>query len=104
MDHAGYADPDLGHAEFGVVRGNPEIAASCHFEAAAQAPAKHPRDGGSRKCPYRLAEPAQTLDELFCGTLIELCHFLDICTADNAFLASASEDQHANPPAPRQAL
>src|SRR6202048_4946194 len=96
MDDAGYADPDLGHAESGVVRGNPEVAASCHFEAAAEAPAGHPRDGGSRKCPHRFAEVAPTGDELFGGSLIELCHLLDIGAADHALLACAGEDQPAN--------
>src|SRR5258708_12620354 len=99
MDHAGYADPDLGHAEFGVVRGNPEIAASCHFEAAAEAPAGHPRDGGSRKCPYRLAEVAQTRDELFGGSLTELCHLLDIGAPPHPFPPSPVKHHHPNLPA-----
>ena len=53
MDHRGNADADLGHAEFGVMRGDPEIAGGGDFQAAAEAPAGQPRDHGRRETGAR---------------------------------------------------
>ena len=89
MDHRGNSDPDLRHAEFGVVRGDAEIAGGGDFEAAAEAPAGHPRDHRRRKRPHGLAEIAQAGDEFLGRRLIEPGHFLDIGAADHALLALA---------------
>ncbi len=96
MDHAGNADPDFGHAEFGVVRGDPEVAGGGEFEPAAEAPAGHSRDHRRRKHPHRFTEVAQAGDEFFRGGLIELCHLLDIGAADHALFALAGDHQHPN--------
>ena len=63
MDDGGDADPDLGHAEFGVMRGYPEVAGSGDFEPAAEAPAGQARDHWRRKRAHGLAEVAQAGDE-----------------------------------------
>ncbi len=96
MDHAGDTDLDLGHAEFGVMRRDPEIAGSRHLEAAAKAPARQPRDHGGREAAHGLAEVAQAGDEGFRGFLVELGHLLDVGAADHAFLALAGQDHRAN--------
>ena len=100
----GNPDPDLGHAELRVVRRNPEIAGGGEFEAAAEAPARHPRDHRRRECPHRFAEIAQAGDEFLRGRLVEPGHFLDVGAADHALFALAGDDQHADLPFRRQHL
>ena len=104
VDDRGNADFDLGHPKFCVVRGNPEVAGGCDLEAAAEAPARHPRDHRRRKCTHGLAKIAQACDEFLGGGLIELCHFLDIGAADHALFALPGDDQHANLPVRREHL
>src|SRR5438105_7615503 len=104
MDDRGNANPDLGHAEPGVVRGDPEVAGGGDFEAAAEAPARHPCDHRRRKRAYSFAKIAQTRDEFLSRSLIELCHFLDVGAADHALLALARDDEDANLPVRRERL
>jgi hypothetical protein len=104
MDDRGNADFDLGHPEFRVVRGDPEIAGGCDLEAAAEAPARHPRDHRRGKRAHGLAKIAQARNEFLGGGLIQLCHFLDIGAADHALFALPGDDQHANLPVRREHL
>src|SRR4029079_2940266 len=104
MDHRGNADPDLGHAKFGVVGGNTEVAGGGEFEATATAPARHSRDHPPRKGPHRLAEIAQASDEFLGRCLIEPGHLLNIGAADHALLALARYYQRANLPLGRKSL
>ena len=103
VDHRGDADTDLRHAEFGVMRGNPEIAGGGDFESAAEAPAGQPRDHGRRKLAHGLAEVAQPRDEGFRGFLVEFRHLLDVGAADHALLALAGEDRPRGCPCRRRA-
>ena len=96
MDHRRDPDLDLGHAEMGVVRGNPEIAGSGNFEAAAETPARQPGDHGSRKLAHSFAEIAQPRDEGFCRSGIELRHFLDVGAANHALFTLSGQDDDAN--------
>ena len=98
VDHRGDADLDLGHAEMGVMRGDPEIAGGGNFQPAAKAPAGQPRDHGRRKFAHGFAEVAQPRDEGFRGFLVELGHFLDVGAADHALLALAGQDHRADGP------
>ena len=104
MDDRGYPDPDLGHAEFGVVGGNTEVAGGGEFEATTKAPARHSRDHRPRKGPHRLTEIAQAGDEFLGRCLIEPNHFLDVGAADHALLALARYHQRANLPIGRKSL
>ena len=104
MNDGGNTDPDLGHAEFGIMRGDPEIAGGGNFETAAETPARHPRDHRSRKGPHGFAEIAQAGDELLGGGLIEPGHFLDVGAADHALFALARQHEHANMPFGRERL
>src|SRR5690348_11783097 len=104
MDHRWNSDPDLGHAEFRIVRSNAEIASSGNFEAAAETPSGHPRDHGTGKRPHRLAEIAQAGYELLSRSLVESGHLLDVGTPDHALFALAANDQRANLPVSRKHL
>src|SRR4051812_41180369 len=96
MDHRGNADLDLGHAEMGIMRRNPQIAGGGDFEAAAEAPAWHSRDYGRRELAHGLTEVAQPRDEGLRGFLVEFCHLLDVGAADHALFALAGQDQRAD--------
>src|SRR3954470_16870813 len=104
MDHRGDTDLDLGHAEMGVMRCNPEIAGGGNFEAAAEAPARQTRDHRLRKLAHGFAEVTQPGNEGLRGCPVELCHFLDVGTADHALLALAGQDHDANGPVSSQFL
>src|SRR5262245_29841357 len=96
MDHAGNADLDLGHAELGVMCGNPDIAGGGDFEAAAEAPTGQPRDHGGGEAADRLAEIAQASNERFGRLLVERRHLPDVGAADHALLALAGQDDGAD--------
>ena len=104
MDDAGNADLDLGHAEFGVVRGDPEVAGGSELESATKAPAGHPGDHRPRKDAHRLAEITEARDKSLGGDLIEPGHFLDVGAADHALFAVAGDHQHADLPVRRERL
>ena len=65
MDHTGNADPDLGHAEPGVMRGDADIAGGRDLEPGAETPAGQPRDDRGREVADCLAEIAQARDKDF---------------------------------------
>src|ERR1700735_1930758 len=104
MDDAGDAYPHFRHAEFGVMRRNPEIAGGGKFEPAAEAPAGHPGDDGSRKRPYGLAGIAETRDEFFSRGRIKPDHLLDVGATDHGLFALTGDHQHADLPVSRQRL
>ncbi len=104
MNDGGNADPDLRHAEFGVVGGDPEIAGGRDLQPAAEAPAGHPCDHRRGKRAHRLAEIAQAGDEGFRRRLVETGHFLDVGAADHALFALAGHHQHADGPIRRELL
>ena len=73
----------------GIGSRNAKIAGGGEFEAAAEAPAGHPRDHRDRKGAHRLAKIAQARDEFFRRRLVEPGHFLDVGAADQAFVTLA---------------
>src|SRR3954452_8219755 len=70
---------------------NPEVAGGSDFEPAAEAPAGHARDHGSREGAHGLAEVAQAADEGFGGLLVKPGHLLDVGATDHALLALAAQ-------------
>ena len=82
----------------GIGSRNAKIAGGGEFEAAAEAPAGHPRNHGCWKRPRRFAEVAQSGDEFFRRGLVESGHFLDVGAADQAFVALPGDHQHADLP------